>query len=234
MRKIDKSIILSGEYKAWVDGLNKENKKHPDDKYRKYYDDVFYNLLYCQEGVCAYTEKRLCSPDLISDSKWQDNRYVKCDDQISRGHLEHFDPTLKKEKFWEWENLFVIDSDINIKVKSKRGIDPILKPDAPDYDPYELLDYDHETNRFIPNTGIEDEEKKDRIKYMIDTLGINAYFIVYERRKYCNRFKKNLLEYNKEEKKEDINEFNTAIEMLRKIYKKQLEKSGHARKARSA
>jgi hypothetical protein len=216
MRKIDKSIILSGEYKAWVDRLNEEGQKHPDGKYRKYYDDVFFNLLYCQKGVCAYTEKRLCSPGLISDSKWQDNRYVKCDEQKSRGHLEHFNPALKTGKYWEWENLFVIDSDINTKIKRDRRIDPILKPDAPDYDPHELLDYDHETDRFIPHTGIEDEGKKARIKYMIDTLGINADFIVPERRKYCNKFKKNLLEYNREE---EIDEFYTAIEMLRKIFK---------------
>jgi len=212
MRKIDKSIILSGEYKAWVDGLNEENRKHPDD--RKYYDDVFFNLLYCQKGICAYTEIRLCSPALISDSKWQDNRYVKCDDQKSRGHLEHFNPTLKTEKYWEWENLFVIDSDINTKVKRGRKVFPILKPDAPAYNPDELLEYDHETDRFGPNPAIKDEKKRCQIKYMIETLGINADFIVRERRKSCNRFKKNMLEYNREE---EIDEFYTAIEMVRKI-----------------
>lgn len=113
MRKIDKSNILSTEYKKWLDEeLNTKNKKHPTNSRHKYRQDVMMNLLHCQKGVCAYTEKFLCDPEDISKDNWQEGRY-RSKDRKYYGELEHFDPELKKDKFWEWGNLFVVHETVN-------------------------------------------------------------------------------------------------------------------------
>ncbi len=55
MRKIDKTQILATEYQLWIKQL--KGQTHP--KYsssHKYYKDVLISLLYCQQGLCAYTE----------------------------------------------------------------------------------------------------------------------------------------------------------------------------------
>ena len=73
MRKIDKTKILSTEYKKWEEHFEKNNEPHS--KYNsidnKYYNDVVMNLLFCQKGLCAYTEIELCSPDVINEQNWK-------------------------------------------------------------------------------------------------------------------------------------------------------------------
>lgn len=158
MQFIDKSDsqILSTEYKQWVDGLEKGNNVHPENS--KYRPDVVMNLLYCQKGVCAYTEMRLCASELVSKSKWKNGRY-KEPPPDKFGSLEHFDPRLKIERFWKWENLFMVHSDINTK-KGRRDVDDILKPDSPGYDPSNYWSTTLTLISFLPIAGLKIRRKR--------------------------------------------------------------------------
>jgi len=181
MRKIDKSKILSVDYKKWVDELDKKKLVHPKAS-RTTYIDIVMNLLHCQKGLCAYTEMRLCKPGHLTEDNWENGCY-KGRNPKRFGELEHFNPDLKKAKYCEWSNLFVAASDINRR-KGKQEVDDILKPDSPNYDPYELLEYDTETHFFVPNQGIENEEIRTRVDRMIDILQLNHDTVYTEREEY--------------------------------------------------
>lgn len=183
MRQIDKTEILSTRYKQWLDKHNRDNVPHPTQS-RTYYYDVVMNLLYCQKGVCAYTEMIICNPGLLNEKQWKGGKYNGNKENL--GSLEHFDSTLKQDKFWEWDNLFVIHSKINV-IKSNRQVDYILKPDSPGYNPMKLLEYDFETHLFIPHTDIPDNKKRQRIKQMIDVLQLNHSAVIYERKTFLTR-----------------------------------------------
>jgi hypothetical protein len=189
MRRIDKTRILSTTYKEWLDRLDRENLDHPvNETYRL---DVVMNLLYCQGGVCAYTEMRLCPPDLLDGQKWVNGRFKEKIGKIDKfGSLDHFDPRLKKKKFWNWENLFMVFTDINPK-KGAQAVDEILKPDLPGYDPFKLLAYSDTTHMFAPSPEVEDETLRQRIDRMIDVLQINHGQIRYERKTFFARIKCN-------------------------------------------
>jgi len=157
MRKIDKSKILSKNYKDFEKGL--KGKKHPtyDSSYkRKYYTDIKMSLLYCQNGLCAYTEEVLCDPKFIKTENWDENQYKikleKKDKNEIKGDLEHFDES--------------------------------LKPDSKGYTPEKYLEFFVDTTNdsyiFIPNSKLSDKEQKD-VKYMIETLGLNC--VSYERKR---------------------------------------------------
>lgn len=181
MRKIDKTVILSTQYKKWLDQLNRDKAKHPSQS-DKYYDDVVMNLLHCQKGVCAYTEMLVCNPELLTEDKWEDGWYKP--EKVERfGSLEHFDPQLKEDKYWEWDNLFVISLDINVK-KGAKEVDEILKPDSPAYDPFKLLEYNEQTHLFVPHRDIEDNSLRERIKKMIKVLHINHDTVCYKRKTF--------------------------------------------------
>lgn len=185
MRKIDKTRILSTQYKKWLDRKNQDKtKKHPA-KNRYYYNDVVMNLLHCQKGVCAYTEMLVCNPELLTEDKWENGRYKS--QKVERlGSLEHFDPLLKEDKYWEWDNLLVISLDINVK-KQDKEVDDILKPDTPQYDPFKLLEYNAQTHLFIPHRDIEDNSIRERIKKMIKVLHINHDTVCYKRKTFFYR-----------------------------------------------
>ncbi len=183
MRKIDKSKILSTQYKEWVEKLDKERRDHPKPKSNdRFYFDVVMNLLHCQKGVCAYTESPLVEPEFLTEDKWEGGRYKEKKPKRF-GHLEHFNPELKKKKGYEWDNLFVACSDINV-LKGKKGIDDILKPDSAGYEPMELLAYDTMTHCFFPNPNIDDEKLKERIRYMLKLLQLNHPTICFKRGKF--------------------------------------------------
>jgi len=193
MQKIDKSYdtILSTKYKKWVDNLEKNKKNHPDS--RTYYDDIVMELYRCQKGVCAYTERFICVPSLYESGNWIDGDY-KISDKAEfvrtdhAGELEHFDHHLKKDKYWLWSNLFMIDSTINSR-KSSKDIVYYLKPDSEDYSPEKYFDYDEETHRFIPNTDL-DIEQRTEIKDMIDNVFyLNHGVILNDRRDFINDLK---------------------------------------------
>jgi len=52
MRRIDKSTILSKNYKTWLESLSDEHPKYNSSN-NKYYNDIKMSLLYCQNGLCA-------------------------------------------------------------------------------------------------------------------------------------------------------------------------------------
>jgi hypothetical protein len=181
MRKIDKTRILSTEYKKWVDELNCKEEKHPSES-KRFKKDVMMNLLHCQKGVCAYTEMFLCDFNLITEDNWENGRYRLRKPQRF-GELEHFDPKLKKNKFWEWENLFVVHADIN-RLKGVQEVDDILKPDSPVYDPMVLLKYDIDFHVFYPHPSIKNKTIRERIRRMIKILQINYGPVRSKRRKF--------------------------------------------------
>ena len=172
MRKIDKTKILSTE-KAWEEQFELNNQNHPeyDSSKNKFYYDVVMNLLNVQVGLCAFTEMRLCSDEVINENNWKEGKYSINKPEF-KGQLDHFNPNLKPTKAWLWDNLFVIDTDINTKVKGKQDIDDILKPDTDSYKESELFEYDCKEHIFIANTELN-RENQDRINEMIFKLGIN-------------------------------------------------------------
>jgi hypothetical protein len=172
MKKIDKSKILSEEYLNWMDESKRDDLTY--DSSHKYIKDIKMNLLHCQNGLCAYTEEQLCDLKLLTKSCWKDGRYIQSlkNENMINGDLEHFDCTLKKPQPYLWDNLFMVNSNINCRIKGSKPIKPILKPDSKDYDPLKYLEFDDNINRFIPNIRLPEQEKKDVIE-MIETLGIN-------------------------------------------------------------
>jgi hypothetical protein len=226
MKKIDKKKQLSTVYKKWENVLEEKNTPHP--KYisskGEYYIDIVMDLLRCQSGLCAYTEVQLCSLDYLTDNKWEGGRYKEnIEGKVHNGQLEHFDEMLKwkekrekidtdnnviyQKKDWLWSNFFMVDSDTNNR-KSTKPIDYILKPDLDNYDPFKLFDYSIVTHMFTPNTELPDAER-DRIKVMIEVLGINFPNVVDKRKQVVTRTVKYPLENEME--------FPTAVEFYRKI-----------------
>jgi len=212
MRKIDKSTILATEYASWVADLNSE--EHPAySAAHKYYIDVLVSLLYCQKGLCAYTEILIARSDRYNaDNFNQQGRYIHKNEETSgfSAQLDHFDSDLKNKKGWDWNNFFAVSDKINIR-KSDKPVDDILKPDSPDYNPHKWLAYDDEEHVFYPNPDIEDENTIDRIQQMIKVLGLNYGTIKDTRTEYLNE-KMELLELGI---KKEAYQFVTAFEMIK-------------------
>jgi hypothetical protein len=148
-------------------------------------------LYKCQQGVCAYTERWICPQELYANNVWVDGKYLNDESaEFQRvdhaGEMDHFDPNLKKDKYWFWSNLFMIDATINSR-KSNEQPSSFLKPDLDDYAPEKYFDYDEETHRFIPNTDIEDENTRDEIQRMIDNvLFLNHGVVRKDRENFIN------------------------------------------------
>ena len=199
-----------------MEQLDKNNQTHP--KYsssQKYYKDVLVSLLFCQQGLCAYTEiliaeKERCGPDHFDEA----GRYIereKLESSFS-AQLDHFDSRLKEKYGWSWENFFAISDKINIE-KGTQPIDEILKPDSPEYDPDKLLSYNEKRHLFHANPAIEDEKMIERIEKMILVLGLNQGTIKDNRRAYLEPKKKGL-KWGKEI--EPVYQFFTAFEMVKR------------------
>jgi hypothetical protein len=174
MRKIDKNFseILSKKYKTWMANLEENNTKHPLS--RTYYDDIIMDLYKCQKGVCAYTERYICIEELYKEENWYDGKYIidnleNCKRTDHCGELDHFDPSLKENQHWLWDNFFMIDATINNR-KSNHNTVSYLKPDLEEYSPEKYFDYDENTHLYIPNTDLEDENLKIEIQNMIDEV----------------------------------------------------------------
>ncbi len=217
MRRIDKSVVLSTIYAAWVHELEQNNKAHPaySSTRFKFYTDIVMNLYHCQDGLCAYTERRLCESQVLGSVQWNAGKYIS-DCAKTEGELDHFDASLKNEKAWLWDNLFMVLGKAN-NDKGDKPIDSILKPDSPDYDPFRLLDYDYELDEFIPNLGLQEEEQK-RIQRMIDTLCINAEYVKLHRKPFIRKIKQEI-ELGRITTWQEVDEprqFPTAFEMLRR------------------
>ena len=190
MRKIDKSKILSKNYSDWLKCLEKNNHPPYNSSNNKYYNDIKMSLLHCQQGLCAYTEEVLCNPKFIDSNNWDTEKYIlaleKLDKNEIKGDLEHFDESLKEHNSWLWDNLFIVDTHANCRVKGRKSVKKILKPDAIDYDENKYLEFDEETGIFIANHLLTKEEKID-VTYMIETLGLNC--ISYQRKKQLQEWK---------------------------------------------
>ena len=188
MQKIDKNQILSTNYETWHNGLGNIHPKY-DSKHMHYYD-VKMSLMSCQKGLCAYTEEMLCDEKYFDISNWQNGQYSTPLNQNEKneiqGDIEHFDESLKPQKGWLWDNLFIAHVHVNRNIKKSKPIKNILKPDSPTYDPYKYLDFDYETGIFFPNTNLEQSEKDD-VSYMIEILGINCLFT--QRKKQLQEWK---------------------------------------------
>lgn len=207
MRRINKNTVLSTTYKEWVDKLNRDSVKHPQ-KNNTYYYDVAMNLLHCQKGVCAYTEMFLCDSRFWDESNWENGRY-KYKKPEFLGELDHLDHRLKADKYWDWDNLFVVLEKVNRR-KGTREVDEILKPDTPGYDPMVYLEYNEKYDVFVPHAGIKDDLTKKRIQHMLDALQINFDPVRRERR----RFLKEVLKSQFMNEPIKIDRFFTAYQMV--------------------
>lgn len=228
MRKINKICSLSTVYKKWEEELEANNKQHPkyDDAKtrRKYYWDIAMQLHACQGGLCAYTEQEICDDTLLDIDNWQNGIY-RNNPPSSKGRfgeLDHFDERLKSKKTeeqgrkdWQWNNLFMIQSDIN-KRKGTKAVDNILKPDREGYDPYELLEYDIKTHVYRPNRKLSTEEY-ERVETMIEVLCMND--VTATRRKFLSKHFQ-LMRFNRVEN-DQPEQFPTAYEMYKRQIKNQ-------------
>ena len=189
MQKIDKSRILSIDYITWIEGFQGTHPPYNSSN-NKYYNDIKMSLLNCQKGLCAYTEELLCDEKYFELSNWTDGKYTTKLTQKEKneiqGDLEHFDESLKPNKAWLWDNLFIVNTYINCRVKGTKSINNILKPDSSTYDPYNYLDFDYEVGIFFPKITLSSQEKDD-VAYMIEVLGLNCFNI--QRKKQLTEWK---------------------------------------------
>ncbi len=215
MQKIDKTQILATVYKKWQDDLEIENTAHPkyNSSANEYYIDIVMNLLYCQNGLCAYTEVSLCTKEHFQLEKWQNGRYLAFGTKPYKGQLEHWDESLKSKKTdtigkkdWLWDNFFMAESDTN-RDKGVKKVADILKPDTTTYNPFVLLEYDAVSHKYRANTALADAIKAE-INESIKILGINHPNIIAKRRDVVE----NYLEFGVNR----LRQFPTAIAFLEK------------------
>ncbi len=190
MRKIDKSQRRSTEYQNWEASRGEEHPRYTSST-NPFYIDIVMDLLHCQRGLCAYSETQLCDPQFFREDQWVEGRYVGTGNRrVHNGQLEHFDEQLKfkegdansQKQDWLWSNFFMADSDLNI-LKGTKKVDYLLKPDAADYDPFDLLEYSDETHQYIPHPKFKenDPQKWARVDAMIEVLGLNFPNLVSKR-----------------------------------------------------
>ena len=219
MRKINKKLELATAYKKWLDAINKSGKNHP--KYNssnfRFYYDIIANLLWVQDGLCAYTEMYLINKNHVASNKFTIGKIQRFD---FLGQLDHYDSLLKDTKGWEWTNFFMIHSDVNRK-KNDKPVNSILKPDKDDYDPFYFLEYDFRTYNFIPNKE-RDFDLQLKILQDINFLGLNFQPIIDYRRDELNPIidKVDLGTMTVAEARRGLKKFYTAFEMSLKHIEK--------------
>jgi hypothetical protein len=182
MRKLQKDPILATAYKKWLDGLSKPGKKYPSysSSNNKYYYDIIANLLWVQQGLCAYTEMYLVDKNFVAPKNWTKGSFKKFE---FPGQLDHFDPALKEIKGWEWTNFFVAHSDVNTKRKRDKTVHGIIKPDNDNYDPFVFLEYDFKQHHFLPNRNKRTKDQQFILED-INTLGLNFQPIIDYRKAF--------------------------------------------------
>lgn len=215
MKKLDKLKILATAYKEWLDSLEDSQVDHPEynSSRGEFYFDIIANLLWIQDGLCAYSEKFLFDQNQLSEENWKGGRYGKGKFEFY-GHLEHYDEKLKAKKGWLWSNLFVVQADINNK-KGSKAVMYALKPDLDDYDPFYLLEYNFKEHKFIPNSN-RDFLMQERILADINTLGLNFQPLTQERKEVLNFLIEEVRLNRKslDEARNSLREYFTAFEML--------------------
>ncbi len=220
MRKINKAEHLSIAYFDWISNLSKNQHPKYNSSQNDFYKDIVMNLLYCQKGICAYTEIFLADIKHWNKDNWKDGKYIS--NYTNKGQLDHFDPSQKGNNGWDWDNFFVVDSDTNMKIKNKKSVNSILKPDLLEYSPSGLLCYNWITHQFIPNYKLKNDVNYNLVKEMIIVLGLNFDAIIDARRIYFSpiedRIKKGLSNYESE--KISLYQFFTAFEMSKSYFEK--------------
>jgi hypothetical protein len=217
MRKIDKRIILAEKYKKWLDELSAKGSKHTiyNSSNGKFYYDIIANLIWVQAGLCAYSERRLQNHAQFGPPDWQEGVFKKF--QFA-GQLDHYDASLKKEYGWLWDNFFLIDADINVKLKRDKKPSGILKPDLGAYDPAAYLEYKIADHIFLPNRAL-DFAIQEQVNKDISCLGLNFQPIIDIRREYLSPLMFDV-EYKIktfEEVRNEMNQFFTAFELSREL-----------------
>lgn len=177
MRFITKTLTLATKYKQWHDELQKDNHPLYTSSSHKHYYSIVANLLSVQGGICAYTEACLCSPEAVAIDKWVDGEFQRFE---FFGQLDHFDPRLKEKNGWLWDNFFMIHTDINIKEK-RANVVTHLKPDTPDFNISDYLDYNIDNHIFHPRIDLSNELQQSLLND-IDYLGLNHGTIVHMRK----------------------------------------------------
>ena len=217
MKKIEKKCNLSSVYKEWEEQFEKNKFNHPtyNSSKNEFYWDVVMNLFHCQEGLCAYTEMRICNKKYLDDKIWVSGKYnLKAGKPEIAGQLEHFDRSLKPNKGWLWDNLFMVETNVNTKVKLISEVDVLHKPDSKGYDEFNLLEYNSKMNIFIANTSLN-KVKQNRINKMIITLGLNFDPVKEQRRIYLED-KLKMIELKVEDWETiNIEQFPTAFKMIK-------------------
>ena len=186
MRKLNKPKVLSTKFKEWEEELELSGNPHPvyNSSTHRFYKDIVANLLNIQDGLCAYTEIRLCDKGIVNDDNWKNGKFTVNDFEF-KGQLDHFDPSLKTEKAWLWNNFYVVDSDVNTKVKRDKEVDLILDPGSEGYYENNYLDYSCSSHYFIAKSNLSQSEK-ERVNNMINVLGLNYGPIKEIRRRFLS------------------------------------------------
>lgn len=228
MKKIDKINTLATKFEKADKPTTYNSSNYP------YYVDVFLALLYCQQGLCAYSEKRLLDmpqddiAKLFKNGEVVKNGKKKEKPAVIFGDIEHFNSVLKKENGWDWDNLFIALDSINQKVKKLeepilqkkcmekkwdfKEVMELLKPDMPDYQWDTYLYYDSEEHEFRAKDELDDV-LVDKIESILLVLGINCAPIKRERIVQVERWLSEL----KEGKTPQVDEFPTAFEFCKRI-----------------
>jgi len=230
MRKIDKSNLIVSEFKKELKEFVAVNNKHPDynkdTKFKnKHYSSVFFNLLGCQKGLCAYSEAKISSINFLSNENWLDSFFIGKIPNGIDGDIEHFNPDIKENEAWEWSNLFVVSTYINRKIKGRNKVNTIFKPDNFDYEPSKYMTFNFNTQIFVPLPKLEFEniEMFNNVKEMIKFLGLNSETVKSRRTDMLLDFKKDIenkcktIEYIE---KNNLHEFFTAFEMCKSSFHK--------------
>ncbi len=206
---------LAFAFFEYIENYKQENSgKYP--KYSsndKFYKDVFINLLICQEGLCAYTERFIFEEytEYENPDYWKNGKFI-LKKPILDADIEHFIPKSKENLDWQWENLFLILPHVN-RYKNNKEIPDYLKPDRPEYSPEKYFKYNFTTNRFVPNPEL-DKETKAQIKQALDDLGINSSETIRShRRRTLNKYIQTMKLL--ENIKIDIKEYQTAFYFIK-------------------
>lgn len=221
MRKISKVSFPATVFQTEIAKYNTTN--HPD--YSKgvfrnnHYSSVFWGLLICQKGLCAYTESLLTNDTNLlnaSGSFKAGMTAIPIPTSSIDADIEHYDSNLKKTKGWQFDNLFLCRVFINRDIKKDKETLPFLKPDDPSYSPEIYLSYNFKRHHYTANPALANDVK-EKINYQLNfVLGINSETIVSERRSILESAKRYIQDRFKtyeEVLKNEVNAFYTAFVM---------------------
>ena len=219
-----KNNKLATEFFEYIEKYKKDNNgKYPEySSSNKYYNDVYINLLICQNGLCAYSEMFIYEyyEKCQKNDYWKNGRYVG--EKLKIGaDIEHFlaKSLCNLECDWKWSNLFLVDTKINRDIKKNKPVYAFMRPDNPEYDPLKYLVYDIEMNFFVPKYTL-DKETRVQVKEMLKTLGINSDGVWAKRKSKLQQYLENAIleDKNFASLKKEVKEFYTAFVLCKDIF----------------